>query len=273
MHEKGKSMFKFTISLLLKLSVFCLIATNPVSALTENICESASNPEACKKAIERLKKDKEVDPNNTIRKVINFGLQRGLILMANMTHWVRHRNLRANEHAAVKGCLDAIDDGVDDLRKTLKEVDELEDAQKIQNMQDFMFHTHNIKTWLQTAVNSLQSCLDDDFAMPGLEGEVKQDVLKRLPDLIIATRLAVNSRFSLRQLSQPVCTIVAAVVPRETDTTGKDSLICIRRGGASSGLIKLQTIEFVYTVASCGHECSPKVDREVHKVNQTMKLN
>ncbi|KAI3508190.1 hypothetical protein L1887_23195 [Cichorium endivia] len=184
-------MSKSTTSFLTTLTVFYLIATIPTSALDPDICKDASNPEACKKTIEKLKKDKEIDPNNTIRKIINFGLQKSLSLKANMTDWARHRKLRANEHAAIKGCLDDMDNVVDDLRKTLKEVDELAEAQKAQHMQVFMFHNKNIKTWLKTAVNSLRSCQNDDFAMPGLEGEVKQDVLRRLPDLIIATRLAI----------------------------------------------------------------------------------
>lgn len=184
-------MSKSTTSFLLTLSVFYLIATIPVSTLDPDICNKSSNPEACKKTIERLKKDKEVDPNNTIRKIINFGLQKSLNLKANMTDWVRHRKLRANEHAAIKGCLDDMDNVVEDLRKTLKEVDELAEAQKAQEMQAFMFHNGNIRTWLKTAVNSLRSCQNDDFALPGSEGGLKQDVLKRIPDLIIATQLAV----------------------------------------------------------------------------------
>lgn len=184
-------MTKFTTSLLLKLSIFCLIATNPVLTFNDDICKESSNPEACKKTIQRLKKEREVDPDNTIRKIINFGLQKSLIVKSNMTDWVHHRDLLANEYAAIKGCLDKIDDVVDDLRKTLKEVDELEVARKAQDTQNFMFHGGNSKTWLQTAVNALQSCEDDDLAMPGLEGEVKQDVFKRVQDLIIATQLAV----------------------------------------------------------------------------------
>ncbi|KAF5760046.1 putative pectinesterase inhibitor domain-containing protein [Helianthus annuus] len=179
------------IFLFVKLVIFWVVTTILVSALTEDICKESSNPEACKKTIERLKKEKEVDPNNTIRKIINFGLQRSLMLKANMTDWARRGNLQANEVAAIKGCLDAIDVTVDDMRKTLKEVDDLEAAQKIQDMQEFMFHSRNIKTWLQNAVNALQSCQDDDFAMPGLEGPVKQDTLKKVADLMIATQLAI----------------------------------------------------------------------------------
>ncbi|KAK1431578.1 hypothetical protein QVD17_08038 [Tagetes erecta] len=185
-------MLKPTIFLFVNLMIFWLATTNLVSAaLTGDICKDSSNPDACRKTIERLKKEKEIDPNNTIRKIINFGLQRSLILKTNMTDWARHGNLLANELAAIKGCLDAIDLTVDDLRKTLKEVDELESAQKEQDMQEFMFHSGNIKTWLHNAINALQSCEDDDFAMPGLEGVVKQDVLKRVADLIIATQLAI----------------------------------------------------------------------------------
>ncbi|KAD4584151.1 hypothetical protein E3N88_21752 [Mikania micrantha] len=171
--------------------IFWLVTTNLVSALTDDICKDSSNPVACKKTIERLKKEKEIDPNNTIRKIINFGLQRSLILKANMTEWALHGNLWANELAAIKGCLDAIDVTVDDLRKTLKEVDDLESAQRAQDVRESMFHSGNIKTWLQNAINALQSCQDDDFAMPGLEGVVKQDALKRVADLMIATQLAI----------------------------------------------------------------------------------
>ncbi|XP_071728647.1 21 kDa protein-like [Rutidosis leptorrhynchoides] len=184
-------MLKLTKSLLLNLSFFCLIATNPVSSLPNDICNESSNPEACKITIERLKKEKQVDPNNTIRKIINFGLQRSLIVKANMTGWVHHRNLWASEHAAIKTCLDVIDNGVDDLRKTLKEVDDLEAAQRVQDMQNYMFHGGNIKTWLQNAVNGLRNCHDEALAMPGLEVKFKEDVSKRVQDLIIATRLAV----------------------------------------------------------------------------------
>ncbi|KAL8233124.1 hypothetical protein R6Q57_002902 [Mikania cordata] len=171
--------------------IFWLITTNLVSALPDDICKNSSNPVACKKTIERLKKEKEIDPNNTIRKIINFGLQRSLILKANMTEWALHGNLWANELAAIKGCLDAIDVTVDDLRKTLKEVDDLESAQRAQDFREFMFHSGNIKTWLQNAINALQSCQDDDFAMPRLEGVVKQVALKRVADLMIATKLAI----------------------------------------------------------------------------------
>ncbi|KAI3783809.1 hypothetical protein L1987_42896 [Smallanthus sonchifolius] len=186
-------MSKSVIFLFVKLMIFWVVTVNLVSASTlrGDICKDSSNPDACRKTIERLKKEKEVDPNNTIRKIINFGLQRSLILKANMTDWARHGNLWANELAAIKGCLDAVDVTVDDLRKTLKEVDELESAQKAQDMQEFMFHSNNIKTWLQNAINALQSCEDDDFAMPGLEGVVKQDALKRVADLMIATQLAI----------------------------------------------------------------------------------
>ncbi|CAH1445651.1 unnamed protein product [Lactuca virosa] len=181
-------MSKSTTFFLITLSAFYLIA---IATINSHMCNDSSNPEACKKTIEKLKKEKEIDPNNTIRKIINFGLQKSLTLKANMTDWVRHRNLRANEHAAIKGCLDDMDNVVDDLRKTLKEVDELAEAQKAQKMQVFMFHNRNIRTWLKTAINNLLSCQNDDFAMEGLEGEVKQDVLRRIPDLIIATRLAI----------------------------------------------------------------------------------
>nr|XP_043617102.1 uncharacterized protein LOC122588947 [Erigeron canadensis] len=168
-----------------------LIARNHVSALPEDLCKDSSNPEACKKTIERLKKENKVDPNNTLRKIINFGLQRSLIIKANMTDWVHHRKLVANEYAAIKGCLDDIDVVIDDLRKTHNEVDDLEEARKTQDMQSFMFHSGNIKTWLQNGVNALLSCQNDDLAMPGLEGKVKEDVFRRVQDLIIATQLAV----------------------------------------------------------------------------------
>ncbi|CAK9161070.1 unnamed protein product [Ilex paraguariensis] len=66
-----------------------------------------------------------------------------------------NQRLRANDHAALKDCLDGVNDSSDRLRQSVRELKELR-----QSNGNFLWHKRNVQTWVSAALTSQSECYD-----------------------------------------------------------------------------------------------------------------
>ncbi|XP_059636063.1 pectinesterase inhibitor 9-like [Cornus florida] len=102
---------------------------------------------------------------------------------------------KAKEYQVVKDCLDQINDGVDQLTQSIKELRRMGRA----GANDFMWHTNNVQTWLSTALTDATTCIDgfSGYAMGGKQrATIKAKVLNLAQ--VTSNALALFNRFVSR---------------------------------------------------------------------------
>ncbi|KAI6706572.1 hypothetical protein NL676_009534 [Syzygium grande] len=105
----------------------------------------------------------------------------------------KFRGLKAREYEAIKDCLEEMDDSVDRLAKSAKE---LKSAGKSKG-QDFLWHVSNVQTWVSAALTDATTCLDG-YASAALNGRLKTSIRSRVLNVaqVTSNALALVNRYA-----------------------------------------------------------------------------
>ncbi|XP_052193758.1 pectinesterase inhibitor 9-like [Diospyros lotus] len=108
------------------------------------------------------------------------------------------KSMKFKEYQVVKDCLDQINDGVDQLRQSIKEIQQI----SRDGEENFMWHTSNVQTWVSTALTDAMTCLDgfSSRAMGGKVRLVRATIKGKLLNVVQVTSnaLALFNRFAAR---------------------------------------------------------------------------
>lgn len=104
--------------------------------------------------------------------------------------------IRTRELRAVQDCIDNMGDTVDQLSRSL---DELNHINRFRGGQDFMWHMSNVQTWVSAALTNENTC-SDGFSGNFMEGNVKATVKRRIVTVaqVTSNALALVNRFAER---------------------------------------------------------------------------
>ncbi|XP_057976063.1 21 kDa protein-like [Malania oleifera] len=116
-----------------------------------------------------------------------------LVFMSNMA---KAKGLKPREYQAVKDCMDAMGDSVDQLSQSVKELGQVGGAGA---GQDFMWHMSNVQTWVSAALTDYTTCVDA-FAVDGLDQRVTAAIKAKVTDAdqVTSNALALVNRFAER---------------------------------------------------------------------------
>lgn len=105
-------------------------------------------------------------------------------------------------YAAVKECLDQINDGVGQLTNCIKETQDIKDDGL---SRDFTWHASNVQTWMSTAVTDATMCIDG-FSGRAIGGKTKAIIKAKVLNLqqVTSNALALFNRFAARYRSSNV---------------------------------------------------------------------
>lgn len=94
---------------------------------------------------------------------------------------------------AIKDCLEEIDDTVDRLSKSVKELKNLGESKG----KDFQRHISNVETWVSAALTDENTCVDG-FARKALNGKLKSSIKARIVNVaqVTSNALALINKFA-----------------------------------------------------------------------------
>ncbi|KAK2975843.1 hypothetical protein RJ640_022860 [Escallonia rubra] len=168
-------------------------ATSAVpTTFIEGSCKVTRFPAVCVQSLSAQATAIGRDPQKLAQTSLFVSLARAKSTKLFMLQLAKLRGLRANEHAALKDCLDNMDDGVDRLRQSVREFEELVKAQG----EDILWHKSNIATWVSSAMDSEETC-KDGLNQPALDGKMKNSITTRIED---ATKVTSNALAFLNTL-------------------------------------------------------------------------
>lgn len=110
---------------------------------------------------------------------------------------------KAKEYPVVKDCLDQINDGVDQIRHSLKELGRMTVANSNNYKESvFSWHQNNVQTWMSTAITDALMCMDTGFPAGNAMGSKTKAIIRaKVLNVAQATSnaLAFFNRFVARQ--------------------------------------------------------------------------
>lgn len=100
--------------------------------------------------------------------------------------------IKPREYQAVRDCVDNMGDSVDQLKRSMKELDHM-------GRRNFMWHVSNVQTWVSAALTDENTCLDG-FSGRSMEGNVKAGIQRRIVNVaqVTSNALALVNRFAER---------------------------------------------------------------------------
>ncbi|KAK6162535.1 hypothetical protein DH2020_002376 [Rehmannia glutinosa] len=110
---------------------------------------------------------------------------------------------KAKDYEAVRGCLDQINDGVDQLANCVKETENIKEDGGINS--EFPWHASNVQTWMSTALTDASMCIDG-FSGRAIGEKTKAIIKAKVLNLqhVTSNALALFNRFAARYRSSQV---------------------------------------------------------------------
>lgn len=88
-----------------------------------------------------------------------------------MKRLTKFKGLKAREYAAIKVCLEEVEDSLDRVNKSCREMKGLGRAKGT----DFTWRMSNVQTWVSAALTDETTCMDG-FAGRVMDGKIKRSV-------------------------------------------------------------------------------------------------
>jgi pectinesterase inhibitor-like protein len=104
----------------------------------------------------------------------------------------KFKGIKPREKAAIKDCFEEIDDTLDKLVKSVKELKNMGSSKG----QDYQWHISNVQTWISAALTDENTCVDG-FAGKALDGRVKNSITARFVHVerVTSNALALINKF------------------------------------------------------------------------------
>ncbi|KAL5748539.1 hypothetical protein ACOSP7_025579 [Xanthoceras sorbifolium] len=155
-------------------------------------CNVTTYRRLCYKSLARRASEIKADPKLLAHSALNTTLSAAEYTSRMMRDMSKIHSLKPKEAAAVLDCITDIHDSVEELQKSMRELD---DANKDS---DLVLQMSDILTWVNAALEDEDTCLDA-FAGKALNGMVKSRVRRRIKKLahLTSNALALINSYAL----------------------------------------------------------------------------
>lgn len=108
----------------------------------------------------------------------------------------KFKNLKKREYGAIKDCLEEIQDAIERLQKSVKE---MKDMNKYGGS-DLLWHMSNVQTWVSAAETDENTCLDG-FSGKAMDGKIKSSIRARILKVtqLTSNALALCNQFAAKK--------------------------------------------------------------------------
>ncbi|KAA8533842.1 hypothetical protein F0562_031359 [Nyssa sinensis] len=198
-----KTMAKANLPLLapaLILSFFFYIAGTAESTVTPNnfikaSCSATTYPALCVQSLSIYATAIQKSPRQLAQTALSVSLTRAESTKTFVTKLTKFKGLKAREYQAIKDCLEEMNDTVDRLSQSVRELKNLGKARG----PDFLWHMSNVQTWVSAALTDGNTCMEG-FAGRKLDGRIKSSIRARVTNVaqVTSNALALVNQFAAK---------------------------------------------------------------------------
>ena len=190
-------------SLVLLLLSILYIAGTATSASTTSSSASATNfikasctattyPALCVQSLSLYATSINQSPRQLIQTALAVSLDKAQSTKTFVYKLTKFKGVKPREKAAIKDCFEEIDDTVDRLVKSVKELKNMGSSKG----SDFQWHISNVQTWISAGLTDENTCVDG-FAGKALNGRIKNSIKARFVHVerVTSNALALINKF------------------------------------------------------------------------------
>ncbi|CAK7337065.1 unnamed protein product [Dovyalis caffra] len=193
--EKSK-LFWLLLSILYFASTANSAGTTRASPSAANFikasCTATTYPALCVQSLSLYATSINQSPRQLIQTALSVSLDKAQATKTFVYKLTKFKALKPREKAAIKDCLEEIDDTVDRLVKSVKELKSVGSSKG----QDYQWHISNVQTWISAALTDETTCVDG-FAGKVLNGRIKNSIGTRFVHVerVTSNALALINKF------------------------------------------------------------------------------
>ncbi|KAL6979699.1 hypothetical protein U1Q18_021355 [Sarracenia purpurea var. burkii] len=192
-------MSKLGLSFLLLASSFhymAVYAIAPDPADTNFIkasCKITLYPDLCVQTLSSYAGEIKQSKKQLAQAALTVSLSRARPASEFVSKMAEVSGINPQEFQAVKDCVNYMADSVDQLGRSSQELGQMGGAV---SSQEFEWHASNLQTWVSAALTDANTCVGG-FADPGMDGNVKSDIVSRVNGVaeVTSNALALVSHF------------------------------------------------------------------------------
>ncbi|KAF8012922.1 hypothetical protein BT93_I0936 [Corymbia citriodora subsp. variegata] len=171
-------------------------ATGSTSSYTDFVkssCSAVQYPALCVESLAIYASTIKQSPQQLAQTALAVSLARAQSTKDFVARATKFRGLKAREYAAIKDCSEEMDDSVDRLAKSGKELKRAGASKG----QDFRWHVSNVQTWVSATLTDTTTCLDG-YASATLNGRLKTSIRSRVLNVaqVTSNALALVNRYA-----------------------------------------------------------------------------
>lgn len=165
------------------------IATNFVKAS----CSAATYPALCVQSLSLYATSIKQSPRQLVQTALSVSLDRAQSTKTFVYKLTKFKGVKAREMAAIKDCLEEIDDTVERLSQSVQELKKIDQSKG----QDLQWHISNVETWVSAALTDENTCVDG-FSGKALNGKLKTSIKARIVNVaqVTSNALALINQFA-----------------------------------------------------------------------------
>lgn len=175
--------------LLLLLSIFCISGTvepgppafprrSRARAYIEASCRTTHYPALCIQYLCVFENTTIQTPEQLAQAALSVSLYRATYTRSYMLKVARElKAMKSKDYQVVKDCLDQINDSVNQLSQSIRELHRLGSQQGVGD--DIFWHINNVETWVSSAMTDANTCIDGfpERNMSKLKATIKGKVM------------------------------------------------------------------------------------------------
>ncbi|XP_059654247.1 pectinesterase inhibitor 9-like [Cornus florida] len=174
-------MAQLNVSLvLIFLSIFCITGTVESAgirsrnrAYIEAQCQSTRYPELCVKSLSEYVNSTARSPQQLAQLSLTVSLTKARNARAFMARVVTQlKQSKDMDYQPVKDCIAQINDGVDQLTQSIKELQLMGQS----GPDKFMWHQNNVLTWVSAALTDVNTCVDGFSGRAAMGGKLRATI-------------------------------------------------------------------------------------------------
>ncbi|KAK4285006.1 hypothetical protein QN277_001759 [Acacia crassicarpa] len=134
-------------------------------AYIKGSCQTTLYPDLCRRSLHRFVSSNIQSPEHLTHVALSMSLSRALhtreylVQLAKQFEALTNSNNR-RDYFVVQDCFKQIDDSVDELGHSIKELERLNKIPTTLINDDVLWHISNVETWMSTALTDASTCVD-----------------------------------------------------------------------------------------------------------------
>ncbi|TKY66907.1 21 kDa protein [Spatholobus suberectus] len=171
---------------------------NPSTDFIKSSCESTSHPIACVQSLLRYANMICQSEQQLTIKALSVSVSKTRSCASFVKEMGPVKGMKPIEHNAVRDCIEFMDDSVDRLSQSVRELRLLGKAEG----KDFAWHMSNVQTWVSAAMTNQKTCLDG-FDGPHVDANLKAAIRPKVVDVsqVTSNALELVNHFASKNLT------------------------------------------------------------------------